>query len=61
MNLVRLTATDGREVFVNTDEIILLEGLSDFTRLTFTSGTEMAVKESPHHIIGGLPGGGKRS
>lgn len=61
MNLAKLTSADGREVFVNTDEIVAMEGFQGFTRITFTSGTEMAVKESPHHIIGGLPDGGKRS
>jgi uncharacterized protein YlzI (FlbEa/FlbD family) len=60
-NFVKMTAPDGRDVFVNTDEIVLIEGFQDFTRITFSNGKDTAVKDEPYHIIGGMPGAGKRS
>lgn len=61
MHIMKMIGHDGREIFVNADEIVLLEGFDGYTRLTLTGGTQVSVKDSPNHIIGGLPSGGLRS
>lgn len=52
---VQMTTSDGREIIVNVDAITRMEALANFTRITFDRDNSIAVKDSPHHIIGGLP------
>jgi uncharacterized protein YlzI (FlbEa/FlbD family) len=54
---MKLTIVDGREVFVNVDLITQIQPLPNYTSIYFDHKNTVSVKESPHHILGGLPDG----
>jgi uncharacterized protein YlzI (FlbEa/FlbD family) len=54
---MRVTHADGSEIFINVEAIEHMQhftGSAPYTSITFSSGS-VAVKETPAHIIGGLP------
>jgi hypothetical protein len=55
---VKLTGVDNIEQFINLEHVtrmVHFGGAQPFTRVYFDNENSITVKETPHHILGGLP------
>jgi hypothetical protein len=52
-NFKKFTATDGRTVWANVDDISLAEPFKDYVRVTFNNGEQVELKDDVRSIIGG--------